>query len=494
MRSERLENAHTAGVKGVSTLKLSVFVQDLATVSVGTLLATILGILQVFIIPRIVTVETFGYWRLFLLYNSFAGLLHLGFADGALLRWAGREFYDIRPEVPSSLKFLGCQQLAILPCLGLIVITALPLRLRAVGVGLLVFAAVFNVTALLQYSLQAARQFKLVAVASTLPMGVFVLLAVLWTRVATPNVSILIALFIVGWSCVLIVYWIRIRPFSHKESVSASVIGRRLLALGWPIALSNTVYGLIQTVDRLAVSSIFSINEFAQYSFAASALFIPITAITAGSQVFFPHIAAVEEGNRTKAYSSGSLLLVIAWGLSLPYYFILQIFVRNFLPKYEPGLPAAMVLMFSVLFLGGIQILQGSFFNIYGLQRSFLKSSIAALLVGLCLVLAAALRFKSLTVIAIAQVLTLALWWQFNEWKLKEVTGQSIRDWVRTACLFSWSGLSFWAAASVSSKAVVRVGFLYVLLAIGITLIHPRGLLVARLTLLRKLRQAESTR
>jgi len=45
--------------------------------------------------------------------------------------------------------------------------------------------------------------------------------------------------------------------------------------------LANTGYGLVQSADRLVVSSTLPISQFAQYSLAASAMFVPITAITA---------------------------------------------------------------------------------------------------------------------------------------------------------------------------------------------------------------------
>jgi hypothetical protein len=48
-----------------------------------------------FVLPRILSMESYGYYRLFLLYGGFAGLLHLGFLDGVLIRWA---------ENPSTLE------------------------------------------------------------------------------------------------------------------------------------------------------------------------------------------------------------------------------------------------------------------------------------------------------------------------------------------------------------------------------------------------------
>ena len=82
-------------------LKASAVVADVATLGSGTLMAAAVNVAVVFVLPKLLTIEAYGYWRLFSLYAAYAGFLHLGFADGALLRWAGRPF-DHFPRVKRS--------------------------------------------------------------------------------------------------------------------------------------------------------------------------------------------------------------------------------------------------------------------------------------------------------------------------------------------------------------------------------------------------------
>jgi hypothetical protein len=186
--------------------------QDIATMSGGTALAALFNTLLVFLIPRLVSVEDFGYWRLFLLYASYAGLLHLGFADGALLRWAGRPLADFRHEIGPSMKFLLWQHLAFVLPAGVIVVLLLPSPLGLIGVAILLLALIMNLATVLQYGLQGARQFKPVALATAAPAGAFVLLAFLWRLRAAPSFRGLIVLYCASWAGVLIYLWIRVRP------------------------------------------------------------------------------------------------------------------------------------------------------------------------------------------------------------------------------------------------------------------------------------------
>jgi hypothetical protein len=65
--------------------RFAILARDVATMGLGTALTAVFNTLLVFLIPRIVSVENFGYWRLFMLYATYVGLLQLGFLDGVLL-------------------------------------------------------------------------------------------------------------------------------------------------------------------------------------------------------------------------------------------------------------------------------------------------------------------------------------------------------------------------------------------------------------------------
>ena len=429
---------------------MSALARDVATMSGGTAAATLFNTLIVVLVPRLVSVEDFGYWRLFLLYTGYVGLFHMGFADGALLRWAGKSPQDVQGEITPSLKFLTWQHLAVMvPASIVLALWASP-RIQFIGIAVLVFALSYNLSAVLQFSLQSARLFKPVAFATAAAPGGFVLLTFLWSLHATPNFRDLIGLYCIAWTGVLVYVWVRVRPNRPNRSSSgpdsAWAFGKTCVLFGWPIVLANGGFNLVQSADRLVVSSTLPIRDFAQYSLAASTMFVPVAAIAAIYRVFFSHVAAIEHEGRTRVYAHASKFLLLAWSLLLPYFFVLEVFVRRFLPKYVPGLRIAGILLLGVIFLAGIQILHMSFAYLYGKQRQFLLLTIGALVVTFSVVLGMALWLHSLVAVAIGQVGGLALWWLANEWNLRETTGHRLKDWLRLVSVFAWSAISYGTA------------------------------------------------
>lgn len=64
------------------------------------------SVLMVMFVPKLLPVEDYGKWQLFLFYFSYLGFLHFGWEDGIYLRYAGKTFEELNPRVFSG-QFLG---------------------------------------------------------------------------------------------------------------------------------------------------------------------------------------------------------------------------------------------------------------------------------------------------------------------------------------------------------------------------------------------------
>jgi O-antigen/teichoic acid export membrane protein len=436
---------------------------DIATLGAGTVLAGVFNVLLVFLIPRLVSVEQYGYWRLFFLYAGYVGFLHFGSADGALLRWAGRTREAVHDEVATSWRYLILQQLAVVVPLLVVLrfVSRLPVHIRVVWEAVLILGLIYNSAALLQNSLQAARVFRPVAIAAALPPGVFVALAFFWSLRSAPTANALMAMYGGAWAVALVYLWTRVKPRVEAFKKSDCALGMTLIAAGWPVVLANTGFGLVQSTDRLVVSWTLPIEQFAQYSLAASTMFVPMTAIAVVSRVFFSHVAAVEHENRARIFRQMSSFLLIAWTLMLPYFFALEAFVRRFLPRYTAALPVAAILVLSVIFLAEVQILHMSYFYLYGRQREFLYLSLVALAVSLVVASTMTLWLRSLFSVAVGQACALCFWWLINEWRLESITCRSRRDWARVLGVGVWSVASYAFALWSTANTVWRTAIYY---------------------------------
>ena len=105
-------------------------------------------------------------------------------------------------------------------------------------------------------------------------------------------------------------------------------------------------------------------------------------------------------------YGQAARLIVVVWCILLPYYFAVDVFVHRFLPRYIESLPVARTLLLGVLFIGAIQILQSSLFNLYGKQKHFLLYSMIAMGFSLASAGMAVFVLHSLLLVAGVQVVS----------------------------------------------------------------------------------------
>ena len=65
------------------------FIKNFSYTLSSNLLSLVISTLVVLIIPKLIGVEEYGYWQLYIFYTSYIGFLHFGWNDGIYLRYGG---------------------------------------------------------------------------------------------------------------------------------------------------------------------------------------------------------------------------------------------------------------------------------------------------------------------------------------------------------------------------------------------------------------------
>ena len=401
--------------------------RSLAVLALGSFVTAACGVVLTFVLPKVTSIDTFGYWRAFLLYTGYAGFVHFGLVDGALVRWS------IRDDASKQLRFRDAGGMLLLQhtlfaLIGIPIVTT-TLRGHAnasiLVVAFCIYALLSNLSALWQSHFQGQFRFNAVSFAGTGPNLFFALslpilyhwgftLPVLLIGYLTAVAATVAVLTIVGWPAFKVEEQKILAGRSHIVHT-----GLRAMSVGWPIMLANFAYGLMQSADRMTVQLTRPIHDFAIYSLAQSMIFVPVNIIAAVTRVAFSHFARQPGSERRLTYTKITNTLVLLWFALLPYFFVASWLIRRYIPKYIPGLPAGMILLLSVLFLGLISVVQANSFTVQGRQREYFFGALVAVGVAFVTAWIGSRRLNSLSAVAWSQVITAALWWLANEWALR---------------------------------------------------------------------------
>ena len=76
-------------------LKLGGVIKNISYSFSANLISLLISAFMVMFVPKLLSVNDYGLWQLFLFYYSYLGFLHFGWEDGIYLRYAGKKFEEL---------------------------------------------------------------------------------------------------------------------------------------------------------------------------------------------------------------------------------------------------------------------------------------------------------------------------------------------------------------------------------------------------------------
>lgn len=253
----------------------------------------LLGVLQSLLVPKLLTVENYAYWQLFIFYIGYVGFFTLGLSDGVYLIFGGqsRSSVDKRSINSQFAVEVTCQLLFS----GLIIILALlgkfgqdrEFVLLCVSLQLVLQ----NTSTYIMYVLQAMNETKsssynaiIARIAYLLPLGVMLLLRV---ESYKPYVIAYVASSVVS-----VIYGLsRVADFrsagllSPKDALAESILSVRV---GIKLMFANLASQLIIGVARFVIDAVWGIETFGQLSLSLSMVTFFMAFMAQASMVLFP--------------------------------------------------------------------------------------------------------------------------------------------------------------------------------------------------------------
>jgi len=443
---------------GSSNQTRDAFARHLIVFTSANILSLSCNAVLAFLLPRWLSVEEYGHYRLFILCSAFVGVVHAGFVDGLLLRWAARPVQRMRLELKSSLRFMFAQHAIILLPVVLVAFTSWdngPWPRMVVAVA--AFAVAWNWTSLGQSALQATKRFEVLSV-FTLATPVCMLLCTCGLRARSSlNARMLTGAYTLSFLLLAIGQWALVQRqcvdrfesmIDRRGMWRAWVCGTAHLKLGWSILLANLVVAVALSLDRILLGAWFSIRDFAVYSFAANALSLNYTMIVSITRVVLPYFSQGSwNQSRARLYWLGQEAIIILWAGGLASFFAVAPLVRHWLPRYVDSLILIRTLMLAIGFSANIFVLHGTYFWIARKQQRFLVGSLTGL-VSAGLFLCWGWRSHAINLIAVAMVASAAVWWLVDEFLLRDELSHSIGQIFRSFGLIALCGAVFLVCAA----------------------------------------------
>lgn len=392
--------------------KLIDFIKNLSYTFVSNILSLIISAVLILVIPKLVGVETYGYYQLYLFYTSYVGVLYFGWCDGIYLRLGGKYYDDLdKPLYSTQFRLLGLIEIIIYVCIFLGALVFINDVNKHFVIGAVCVAAVgMCLRWFITFILQPTARIKEYAIVTISEKILFVILAMLLMAVGYRDHKLILVADVISkyvslgigiWYCRDIVFSkaapVRTVIPEIKENISA----------GLKLMLASLSSMLIIGVVRFGVENHWDIATFGKVSLTLSLSNMVMKAINAIAVVMYPMLRRTNEDSLPKIYGIMRVLLmgIIFGGIVLyyPAYKILSLW----LPQYAASLRYAAILLPMCAYESKMSMLVNTYYKTLRLENLLMKCNMAALGLSVVLTLVSTLVLNSVTAAIISILIVL---------------------------------------------------------------------------------------
>lgn len=376
-----------------------------------------------FFVPKILGLNGYGYYKLFMMYMAYTALLHFGYPDGVLLNYAGKRIEELDQEC------LGTETIFFLVFEGIIGILFW-------GVGFIFFSDnIFfltmlavnmyfsNITTYYRYLSQATMHFYEFTIRNYIQAVLQILIVIIFAILKKwYNISISGEIYI---ACIVAInVFIFLRYFisyldllsvKHLPLIDAKNSIKRLFISGIVLTISYEVSNLVFILDSQMVSFFFDIKVYAVYAFAYSAVSYITQTVSAVSTVIFPGLKRLGEDRAIERYEETVRAVFIFVFTVLVSYFPIKWLVIILLPDYSSTERYLRIIMPGVALSCCINLILFTYYKVIGKVRIFLFQSLVALALAMCLNSIGYVLYRQPESFSVASVITMLIWYFISQ-------------------------------------------------------------------------------
>lgn len=399
-------------------------IKSILKVAFSNVISLAAGIIAAFVLPKIMGVSDYGYYKTFTLYASYVGLAAIGITDGIYLKYGGVEYEELEKGKISFLtRFYICVELAVsvFSCLIFLVVLENNLKFIFVCVSCYLFAN--NLLGYYKIVSQITCRFSELSIRNTaqsllLVVSVLLLWAINKFYGYTPNYQVYTIIYI-SIIFVILVWYL----FTYKDitfSSSRDVSNKRklifeLIKLGIPLLLANLCSSFILIIDRQFVNLLFDLETYAVYAFAYNMFALITTATSAISTVIYPVLRKSTDNSIESTYPKLVEIILVFVFLALLSFYPLSLFIRWYLPKYVDSLKILQIVFPGLAINSAITISILNYYKQVNKVINFFWRSVIVLVLSIGANFLAYYLFGTTLSISIASVVIMLVWYVLED-------------------------------------------------------------------------------
>lgn len=430
-------------------------------VFIANIINLIISLVTGFVLPKLLSIETYANIKLFQLYLTYIGIVSLGFADGMYLRIGGKNIETLdNKEILEEFKTFKTFQLIVAV---ISIIISICIKNEILLLCSIVILPI-NIANYLRQVYQAIGQFKKYSRFTNVnTIFIFIVNIILLFIVKTDYYRA----YILGYIIVYIIYWIIIEIETRKIFGNEKVKNNRKylekdIKSGFFLMIGNFCNVIFTSIDRLFVQNLLGAIQFAYYSFAVSIENLMNVFITPISTVMYNYFCNNKEKDKI---INVKMYLLLFSSVIIAIIFLAKFIVDIWLIKYKETLKVLFLLFASQYISIMIRCVHVNLYKAEKKQNKYFKIMVIVVILSMILNMIAYKLSPNINAIAIATLITNTIWFIIGEYEFENYR-LKIKDYIYTFFIM----IAFLICGLISNAIIGMIIYCFIVLILAILL------------------------
>lgn len=399
----------------------------------ANIFSVFVSMLMILVLPKIMTMEDYGIWQLFMFYFSYVGFFHFGWIDGIYLRYGGQNFSALSRKTFGGqfwlLLILLLVEFAIVNILlisGIVKNSILIFVLRVssiAGVFYIIFAYV-------NFIFQLSDKIKEYARNIILERFFILLLTLICITLIEAKYDKVIYITILSEFLAMSfgLYTIRDLIFVERDTLYNAMNEAYLnISAGSKLMLANIAGMLILGIIRFGISQEWDIVTFGKVSLTLNISNFLMVFISAISIVLFPILKRINQDRLAEIYVLLRNILSYSLLAMLITYYPLKILLLYWLPKYSDSLVYMGLLLPICVFESKLQMLVNTYLKSLRQEALMLKINFISVIFALFMTYVTVVLLHNLKLAILSIVINFAFRLLLAEYFIEKLLSLKLR-------------------------------------------------------------------
>nr|WP_251005992.1 hypothetical protein [Carnobacterium sp. ISL-102] len=442
------------------------FVKNFSYALSSNLISLIISTIVVLVVPKLIGIEEYGYWQLYIFYTSYIGFLHFGWNDGIYLRYGGEIYKNLdKNKFFSQYYMLVISQIIIATFFGILAYFFVNDSDKKFIFEMIAIAiVVVNSRYMLLFILQATNRIKEYSNVTILDRVFYVGMLIFLLQIGIRNYRLMIAADVLG-KCISLFYAMYLcRDIVYRKLSDFTIDVKEVFAninVGIKLMFSNIASKFVIGFIRLGIEKSWDIGTFGKISLTLSVSNLMMLFVNAMGIIIYPVLRRTNQEKLSGIYSTlRDSLMIILLGILIVFY-PFKIILSEWLPAYAESLDYMGILFPIVIFESKMSLLINSYLKTLRKERVILLINVITVSLSTILTIITTVFLKNLDLAIFSIVILLAFRGIIAEMFLsKMITIKVTRDIILELLMTSIFIYSAWVVNSSVTPLIYGLAYL----------------------------------